>query len=112
MEQVAPSLPPLGVAGSVDALALSDGPVRRLLEDPSEVVLPRSEWPSDLRSTRVRASPSEYESLVDHLEKLDLVEFLADDELVRYGGAPLASGIFGVIKGKWVLRAHHQHDPL
>jgi hypothetical protein len=103
LEQVAPSLPPDGVAGSVDALALSGGPVHRLLEDPFEVLLPRADWPSDLRPTKLRSSPSEYADLVDHLEKLDVVEFLADDELVWHGGAPLASGIFGVSKGKRVL---------
>ena len=55
--QVAPALPPADLSGQIDAVALAAPAVQRILLEPELTVLPRSEWPPELKRTRARAPP-------------------------------------------------------
>ena len=45
LEQVVPTLPDVGVAGSVPIVNVIDGQLRDQIRDPPSVMLPESEWP-------------------------------------------------------------------
>jgi hypothetical protein len=52
--QVEPGLPPLGMAGGVDACRLAAPGMRQWLRDPSLPMKPRSQWPRRFRRSPVR----------------------------------------------------------
>lgn len=98
-ERMEPGLPPLGLAGSVDSLALAAPGMRRFLSDPALSVLPKEQWPSPLPEARVRVSQGHWERVLNGLHARGIVEFLPDSSLVVHKGQRLLNGLFAVPKG-------------
>ncbi len=97
-KQVAPGLPPEEVSGTVDASAIASPGMARYLEEPSLSILPRSAWPAQLLRTRVRAEADDWQEILVGLFRRRIITFLADDELIVWGGQRLLNGAFGVPK--------------
>ena len=100
LEQIAPALPPKGLAGSVDALDLCTPAIKEQLLDPSLSVVPVEQWPERFPKSRVRVKAGEWVEIAKHLIDLDICIALEEGELVYHNGRPLTNGAFGVSKGK------------
>ena len=100
LAQVVPALPPEGLAGKVDAAALAEGHVRRVLMDPELLVRPRSEWPKKFKRAKIRASRDEYYAIVVELVRRRILRILEEHEAIFDSeGQRLGAGMFGVPKG-------------
>ena len=98
--QVEPGLPPMGMAGGIDACRLAAPGMVQWLRDPSLSIKPRSQWPRRFRRSYVRCKPSELPGLMRGLRTHGIISFLHDNDLVLDSeGNPLANGLFGVPKG-------------
>jgi len=53
VDQVLPALPPMGIAGSVEAIHLVDDDLKQYLLNPDLVLKPRSEWLTELKRSRM-----------------------------------------------------------
>ena len=87
----------------VDAAALAEGYIQRVLQDPELLVLPRSQWPRKFKKARIRASGDEYYSIVVELLRRRILRTPEDLEaVVDAEGNRLGAGLFGVLKGQSV----------
>ena len=110
MRQVLPTLPPKGVAASVDVMKILHGQIREQLGDPESLLLPESEWPPHPpRASTQLSDPSEWPLLANELWTRGLCMWLPTDALFSPGGTPLVNGLFGVPKAKPV--ADHPELP-
>lgn len=93
LEPAEVSLPPKGVAGSVDLLRILPAVVRDKYEKPDEVVLCEPVKPEELRRFPVFAGtkPGKYVALIDRLVDVGIVSLSREKPLV-------VNGIFGVPK--------------
>ena len=64
LEQVVPTLPDVGVAGSVPIVKVIDGQLRDRIRDPPSVMLPKQDWPL--------SPPKDTTMLKDRAERLAL----------------------------------------
>ena len=106
-----PALPPEGLAGSVDAVALCGEALRPWLVDPARSILPEASWPDVVPPAKVHVVDEDWEPLLAVLHKRGICTFVRDDELVRHprSGEPILNGLFGVPKGA-VTDADYSHD--
>ena len=101
LAQVLPTLPPRGVAGSVDISKVLEGQLRDQIRDPESLLLPESEWPSEVpRAKTMLKDRSEYGALANELWQRDLTLWLPESAIFHVHGIPVVSGFFGVGKGK------------
>ncbi len=99
LEQVAPGLPPAGVAGKLCAASLCTGNVRRCILDLDGQVLPEERWPEKVPKAKIWASAAVWESLVALLWSLGLVTPIRLQDVFHVRGEPVLCGGFGVRKG-------------
>ena len=97
---IEPALPPIGMAGVVDALALCSPVLQPFIQNPLLSIKPRSQWPPRLRKCRVRCRGSEWEKVLLGLYERKIIDFLPESSLVRHRSEPLLNGLFGVPKGE------------
>ena len=102
MQQVLPALPPVRIAGSINALDIAEGLLRNLLANPSLSIKPIQEWPTTLPKARMRIERSEWELLGPELVKRKMAKPLTRSQLIYHNGRPLLNGACGVGKGKYV----------
>ena len=103
LRQVLPTLPAVGVAGSVDICEVLTGRLRAQLLDPESLLLPQEEWPkTPPRATTQMKDPAEYPALANEMWQRDLAVWLPESALFSPGGKPLISGFLGVEKSKAV----------
>ena len=57
--QLKPGLPAPGVAGQVDAHALSEGRIREIIANPELIIKPKCQWPKKFKKARVMVSSQE-----------------------------------------------------
>ena len=100
-----PGLPAPGVAGQVDAHALSEGRIREIIANPELIIKPRCQWPKKFKKARVMVSSQEEwdrigVGLADRciIRPINESDLLYDEE-----GNPLTCGMFGVGKGKTTM---------
>ena len=103
LAQVLPTLPPPGVAASVDITEVLRGQVLAQLLDPESLLLPMDQWPEvpPRASTQMR-DPREYKELANELWSRGLCIWLPTSAIFSPGGIPVISGLFGVEKPKCV----------
>ena len=87
--QVLPTLPPAGVAGSLDADLLATGFVKEALVDPSLVILLVGKCPAVPRHAKVWAPDCVWHELCHELWKLKLVEPIAEKDIFTVHGVPV-----------------------
>ena len=74
LEQVIPTLPDVGIAGSVPIVQVVDGQLRDQLRDPVSVMLPKEEWPAaPLRATTMLKDRAEWPALAQELDRKSVV---------------------------------------
>ena len=101
--QVLPTLPPPGVAASVDIVSVLRGQILAQLQDPESLLLPESEWPeSPPKATTQFKDPAEWPALANEIWRRGLVIWLPASAIFAPGGQPVVSGLFGVEKPKEV----------
>ena len=98
--RIEPALPPPGLAGRVDALALAAPPLRPWLRDPWLCAKPRDQWPARFRKAKVRCSDGEWQRVCEGLYARGIIDFLPARDLIWHHGEPLLNGVFGVPKGE------------
>ena len=97
--QVLPTLPPPGVAASVDILKILSGNIKEQLADPECLLLPEAEWPErPPKATTQMGDPSEWPSLANELWRRGLVIWLPIEAIFSPGGR--ACGIRAVWGGQ------------
>ena len=103
--QLKPGLPAPGVAGQVDAHALSEGRIREIIANPELIIKPKCQWPRKFKKARVMVSSQEEwdrigVGLADQciIRPINESDVLYDEE-----GNPLTCGVFGVGKGKTTM---------
>ena len=67
LDQVLASLPPVGVAGSINILKLVPPKLQMLLRDPENVLLPRGDWPKHFSKAKMHIKPSDWPQLAREL---------------------------------------------
>ena len=102
LDQVLASLPPVGVAGSIDILELVPPKLQMLLQDPENVLLPRGDWPKRFSKAKMHIKPSDWPQLARELLDRNICKPLPKTELIYHNGEPLLNGIFGVGKNKFI----------
>ena len=110
-DQVLPAMPPRGFGGSVDPLRIATGPTLEALRDPSNYVLPVSDWPSGPRRASVMAHQDDWDMICQYCVDDNVFEVTTEDQIPRDAdGELLLVGAFGVSKptrlldGRDVLR--------
>ena len=105
--QVEPALPKVGQAAQVDAWALAEGHMKEISANPDQVLLPQSEWPARFEQTRVLIqNDEEWDKLCTGLWARGVIRPMDDSEVIRdQHGMPLAGGLFGIGKGKFIQDA-------
>mgnify|MGYP003333489142 CR=1 FL=1 len=101
LEQVIPTLPDVGIAGSVPIVRVIEGQLRDQIRDPVSVMLPKDEWPlSPPRATTMLKDKSEWPALAQEIWIRDLARWLPIQEVFHHDGTPIINGLFGVLKDK------------
>ena len=101
--QVLPTLPPRGVAASVDIMTILQGQIREQLKDPASLLLPEDRWPARPPKASTQLGPGEeWVPMANEIWQRDLVLWLPVEALFAPGGVPVISGLFGVEKPKEV----------
>ena len=99
--QIAPSLPPAGVGGSVLAEDIASGPTRESLMDPSRHVLDVEDWPDTWRGARVHATDHEWDGLGELFLERGVCCTIAVQDIPRDAqGKRILVGAMGVAKPK------------
>ena len=103
LAQVIPTLPPKGIAASVDICEVVEGQLRDQLRDPESLLVPEEEWPEFVpKAKTMLKDQGEWGSLANELWQRDLTLWLPEYLLFQVHGCPVISGLFGVPKGKEV----------
>ena len=103
LEQVTPTLPEPGIAGSVPITQIIEGQLRDQIRDPASMMLPREEWPTTPpRATTMMKDRKEWPALAQELWARDLVRWLPVQEIFHHDKQPIINGLFGVVKDKEV----------
>ena len=98
LDELRPGLPPLGVAGTLEAHAVAGPDVRRWLEDPSRALKPVSEWPQAVPQTKINATRQEWEKLCGTLFELGIIAPIAASDVFEVDGVKVLNGAFAVLK--------------
>ena len=99
--QVQAALPPKGQAAVLRASEICEGWLAEVLEDPTQIIRPRSEWPETLPSPKVRVkSDHEWHKIVRGCLDLGIWGCLKREDLIVHNGKPLLLGAFGIEKPK------------
>ena len=97
--ELAPGLPDLGIGGSVNAVEHVEEDVKLWLQDPSLVLLPRSEWPARVPKARVQVeSNEEWHKVARLLWERGILEVIAEEDIFTVGGVKVLNGVFAVEK--------------
>ena len=110
LDQVVPGLPPAGHGGSVDVLGVVSAGTRRLLEDPSRLVIADTGQVLPPLQAKVHCPSHEILPLCKELVKRNICTWTKIEDVFHYRGPPVLSGLFGVEKptalpdGRKVLR--------
>ena len=90
-----------GRTGRQDRIGLGGGSA---LEEPELLRIPDDELVEPRTNASVLvAGQDEWEQIVSHLVKAGMLEREVEEETLRYRGAPVRNGMFGVHKG-WMMR--------
>ena len=98
LAQVEAGLPPIGVAGSIDARRYAEGEVLRILYDPSIIMKDAREMPERPKRTRVWATEEEWNLLMHACWQRSMVVACQRSDAITVGGEPAFIGSFGVVK--------------
>ena len=80
--RVKPTLPAMGVAGSVDICEVLDGQIRDQLRDPASMLKPQEEWPDEVpKATTMMADPQEWDELANLMWERDLCLWMARERI-------------------------------
>lgn len=103
LRRVLPTLPPAGVAGSVDICQVLTCGLSAQLQDPESLFLPEEDWPKvPPKATTQMEENGEYKALANEMWQRDLAIWLPKSALVAPKGKAVISGLFGVEKPKSV----------
>ena len=98
---VIPTLPPKGVAASVDICEVIEGQLRDQLRDPESLLVTESEWPTTVPKAKTMLKDKRvWGSLANELWQRDLTLWLPEYAIFSIRGIPVISCLFGVPKGK------------
>ena len=100
LEQILPALPPEELSGRLDALALSEGPMREILQHPERSLLPESERPAVLPKPKVRATQEEWNQIGAECVRRNIFGVIPAKRIITHNGQAVVNGAFGVTKGK------------
>ena len=111
LEQILPSLPPLGHGGSVELSPLLEGRTRYLIDHPHEVVLGEQKVKMAKNVAKVHVDVGEEPQIFMTLFERGVVDFVPENEVYSDSDGRFLSGLFGVPKpgkvtasGKPILR--------
>ncbi|CAK0794640.1 unnamed protein product, partial [Prorocentrum cordatum] len=98
--ELLPGLLAAGLAGSVSALDLAAPRVQKWLLDPTTLLKPPSEWPTEVPKASVQvASDEEWYCMCEHPVRVGIFEPFEEEEAIfSVGGAPVLAGAFAVVK--------------
>lgn len=96
--ELKPGLPPLGVAGTLEAHAVAGPDVQRWLEDPSKALKPIAEWPLVVPQAKINATRQEWEKLCGVLFGLGIICPIDDSDIFEVNGEKVLNGAFAVPK--------------
>ena len=120
LERVKPTLPPAGVAASIEAADLCQGFTRQALLEPEKVILPEEEVTDKWRPPRMRIAPADLRPLLVLLVTLGII-CIVNDVWRLSDGTEVAGGMFGVekdsqhsnsLRGRRVVLASEAHHEL
>ena len=98
LEQILPSLPPLGHGGSVELAPLLEGRTRFLIENPHEVVLGKGTPKTARNTAKVHLCPGEESQIFRLLFERGVIDFVPEDKVYSDSDGKYLSGLFGVPK--------------
>ena len=107
--RVAPTLPPVGVAGSVPIVELLEGRVKEVVENCSLARLPTEEVDESWPTPRIMMERTESKvELLVHLWEIGLVAVVEQERIWTHRGRMVLNGLFGVEKAtKWEKQVWH-----
>ena len=108
--QVEPALPKVGQAAQLDSCAQSECHMKEIRADPGQVLLQRSKWPARVKQARAMIhNNEEWDKLCTGVWSSGVIQPMDDSEVIRDQHAiPLAGGLFGICKGKFIQDAPAQ----
>ena len=108
--QVEPALPKVGQAAQLDSCAQSEGHMKEIRANPGQVLLQRSKWPARVKHARsMIQNNEEWDKLCTGVWSSGVIQPMDDSEVIRDQHAiPLAGGLFGICKGKFIQDAPAQ----
>lgn len=98
LDQILPSLPPMGHGGSVELAPLLKGRTRFLIENPHEVVLPKGFWKPSKNTAKVHLKSGEEPRVFRTLFERGVVDFVPEEKVFSDADGKYLSGLFGVPK--------------
>ena len=98
LEELLPSLPADGVAGSLRACDVAEGEIAEWLLNPERALLPRDQWPKPLPEATMNCSRGEWDRLVPVLVGKGILQPIRKHEILHVDGIPLLNGAFAVPK--------------
>ncbi len=110
LDQVLPSLPPMGHGGSIDSLAWVGPTTRRFLENPEHCVLEQPNLTGVSIPGKIHVTPEDKLPLALELVRRGVCEWYPLEDVFEVGNRRLLNGLFGVKKptqlgdGRPVLR--------
>jgi hypothetical protein len=99
-DQIAPSLPPAHLCGSVPLIDLVEDHVREFLLNPEASLLPPDQVEPGANTACMQVVPEEEDRIVNELVERGLLIWLREDRVVRHLGEKVTNGLFGVGKNK------------
>ena len=98
LEELLPSLPADGVAGSLQACEVAEGEIAEWLLNPERALLPRDQWPKPIPKATMNCSRDEWDRLVPVLVGKGILQPIRKHEILHVEGIPLLNGAFAVPK--------------
>ena len=98
LNQVIPSMPPLGHGGCVELSPLLTGKSRDLLEHPEKILLPEMERGPSRPTAKVHLKQGEEAAFFELLHERGVITYVDEDEVFSDSRGKYLSGLFGVPK--------------
>jgi hypothetical protein len=98
--QVEPTLPPQGIAASIDAAELASGLVKSFLLDPQLCLLSETDTSETAPPPRMHGEEHELVELADLLERRGIIVEINLEQALHRRGKPVLNSWFGVEKSK------------
>ena len=95
LEQVVPTLPPRGIAGSIDAIEVATGEVRACLSDPGRCLKSQAELdeiPPKKRRARVHAAPIDWDAVGQYCFDLGIMDAIQRELIFTIAGHKVTGG--------------------